>query len=209
MTDQGNIIPTLFLPGAGGSADYWRTAASHMKGEHIFLSWPGLGDEPHDDRINNLDDLVVLVENHCQRPVNIVAQSMGGLVALKATQGRPDNIHKLVLVATSLGLPVKALGGCEWQPEYRQSYPNAARWIEDSHEDISSQLGELSVPTLLIWGREDKISPVAVGDRLNQILPLSELHIINGGDHDMALTHADKLASLISGHLANESSESN
>jgi hypothetical protein len=40
-----------------------------------------------------------------------------------------------------------------------------------------------------------------VGRHLEQRIPEARLHVVPGGDHDLAKTHADLVASLIETHL--------
>lgn len=65
----------LFLPGAGGSASFWEHVACLMPSgwETILLSWPGLGDEPPDPAVQNMDALVARVFAHVDRPIDLVA----------------------------------------------------------------------------------------------------------------------------------------
>ena len=53
----------LFLPGAGGSAGFWKPLAERLPGgaERRFFAWPGLGDEPPDPAVRGIDDLVAMV----------------------------------------------------------------------------------------------------------------------------------------------------
>jgi pimeloyl-ACP methyl ester carboxylesterase len=196
------MTKTLFLPGAGASASFWRPVADLTKLDAEFLSWPGLGNEPPAPGVDGIDDLVAMVRERMREPVNIVAQSMGGLVAVKAVLAAPDRVKRLVLTATSGDLPVADLGGADWQGDYYREYPRAARWIGAAREDLSEQLGSIAAPTLLLWGDKDPISPVTVGERLLSLLPHADLHVIAGGDHDLARTHAPAVAALIVRHLA-------
>lgn len=75
-------------------------------------------------------------------------------------------------------------------------------WFISYHDDLTDKLPSLSMPTLLIWGDADPISPVAVGERLAAALPHAKLHVIPGGDHGVASTFADVVAPLIDRHLA-------
>ncbi|MGE4373740.1 MAG: alpha/beta fold hydrolase [Xanthobacter sp.] len=208
----------LFLPGAGGSAGFWRPVAERLaEGQNhpalsasadflsnpVFLSWPGLGAEAAEPQIQGMDDLVSRTCAHMDEPVDLVAQSMGGLVALKATLKRPHCVRRMVLVATSGGVPVADLGGADWRTDYYAAFPHAARWIGAAHEDLSPRLGEITMPVLLLWGDADPISPPAIGQRLQHLLPNARLHVISGGDHDLAQTHAGPAAALIRAHLAN------
>lgn len=196
--------PVLFLPGAGGSAGFWRPVAERMTpagGEHHFLSWPGLGDEPHRPDIRCLDDLVELVLARLTRPADLVAQSMGGLVALRAALAAPERIRRLVLAATSGGIPVADLGASDWRAGYRRQFPRAASWITEVRADLSARLPTIGAPTLLLWGDADPVSPPAVGQRLLGLLPEARLQVLAGGGHDLATTHAAQVAALVSAHL--------
>jgi pimeloyl-ACP methyl ester carboxylesterase len=68
--------------------------------------------------VNGIDDLVAMVLDHMDEPVNIVAQSMGGLVAVKAALVAPEKLSRLVLAVTSAGVPVADLGGSNWRSDY-------------------------------------------------------------------------------------------
>jgi pimeloyl-ACP methyl ester carboxylesterase len=193
----------LFLPGAGASARFWRPVAELLPAHwdwHSF-SWPGLGSEPHDPRVGGIDDLVELVLEDMQDEVDLIAQSMGGLVALKVALHSPDKVRRLILTGTSGGLPVAALGGADWRARYREEFPQAARWITEVFEDLSLYLPTITAPTLLIWGDRDSISPIGVGDRLAGLLPNAELRIVKGGDHDFPETHPEEVARLVEAHL--------
>jgi pimeloyl-ACP methyl ester carboxylesterase len=170
-----------------------------------FFAWPGLGNEPATPDVNGIDDLVAMVLDHMDEPVNIVAQSMGGLVAVKAALVAPEKLSRLVLAVTSAGVPVADLGGSNWQSDYYRAYPHAAQWIGEASEDLSDQIMSIEAPTLLLWGDSDPISPVAVGERLLSLLPNANLHVVRGGDHDLAQTHTPAVANLIKRHFATAS----
>ena len=197
------MVKLLFLPGAGARADFWRPAGDRTlpDRDRHFFSWPGLGDEPHSPDVRGADDLVAMVLEEMAEPVDLIAQSMGGLIAIKVALAAPERVRRLVLTATSGGLPVDALGGSDWRTTYRRQFPNAASWITETREDLSARLDDIRAPTLLLWGDKDLVSPVAIGRRLEQALPDSTLRIIPGGDHDMALTHPAELAESITDHL--------
>ena len=196
------MTKTLYLPGAGGSAAFWKSVADRIGPDSVMLAWPGLGNEPADRAVTGIDDLVAMVLDHLSEPVNIVAQSMGGLVAIKAVLAAPTKVKRLVLAVTSAGVNVDDLGGSDWRADYYAAYPHAAEWVGNTREDLSPQLAGIEVPTLLLWGDSDAISPVAVGERLQRLLPNARLQIIEGGDHDLAQTHADLVAEVIERHLS-------
>lgn len=195
-------MKTLFLPGAGASASFWKPVADLAGLDGVFLSWPGLGDEPARPDVAGIDDLVALVLREMREPVNMVAQSMGGLIAVKAALAAPRLLSRLVLTATSAGVPEASLGGADWRADYFRTYPHAARWIAEAGDDLSGEIRSVTAPTLLVWGDSDPISSVAVGERLRALLPHARLAIIDGGDHDLAQTHAAQVAMLVRAHLS-------
>ena len=193
----------LFLPGAGASPDFWKPVGSRLPGDwpkHYF-GWPGLGHQPHDPAISGIDDLVQLVAARMDRPVDLVAQSMGGVIAARIAIERPRLVRRLVLSVTSGGVDMAGLGAVDWRPDYRRSFPQAAGWITAAGSPYLV-VEEVAAPTLLIWGDADPISPVAVGQHLAARLPDARLEIVPGGDHDVAATHPDRVAALIARHLA-------
>jgi pimeloyl-ACP methyl ester carboxylesterase len=194
----------LFLPGAGASSAFWKPVADllDLDVKRRFFSWPGLGNEPHDPSIRGLNDLVAMVLRELDEPADLIAQSLGGLVAIHATLAAPQKVRRLVLTATSGGVPIDDLGGADWRTAYRRDYPKAAPWIMDVHEDLSPQLALLTAPCLLLWGDADEISPPAVGRRLRELLPDASLRVVHGGGHDLARTHAAQIAPLIAAHLS-------
>lgn len=195
------IRPTrrIYLPGAGGSADFWRPVASLLDdgADQKLLAWPGLGDEPSAPDVAGFDDLARLVEKELDEPADIIAQSMGGLIAVRIALRHPDKVRRLVLTAASVGLHARALGGSDWLPAYRSAYPHAAHWVADPAPDVTDELLLIASPVLVICGDCDPISPVAVGQRLKDLLPDARLCIVRGGDHDLAQTHAPEVADLI------------
>jgi pimeloyl-ACP methyl ester carboxylesterase len=190
----------LFLPGAGGEGRFWQPVIDRLPTGFTCrsLDWPGLGAQPADPGVRGLADLVTLAERAMLAPSVIVAQSMGGIVALQLALAHPARVRGLVLVATSGGLDVSALGAQDWRAEFLATYPRTARWILDVRVDLAPALPTLQVPTLIISGRDDPISPVAVGERLQALIPGSR-RVVLPGDHAVGRQSAPEVARLITG----------
>jgi pimeloyl-ACP methyl ester carboxylesterase len=201
LTMTGSSIKTLFLPGASGNASFWKPVAERTRLKGIFFAWPGLGAEPEHPDINGVDDLTALVRNEITEPVNIVAQSMGGVIAIKLALSMPKLVKRLVLAVTSGGVPVTDFGAMDWRPDYFTRFPRAAPWIANPTEDLSEQIPTIMAPTLLLWGGADPISPTGIGRLLLTLLPNARLCIIPGADHNLAQTHADSVAIEMQRHL--------
>lgn len=195
-------MKVMFLPGAGGAPGFWEPVARRLPRdwETVLLGWPGLGDQPPDPAVRGLDDLAARVDARIDRPVDLVAQSMGGVVAARLALARTDRVRRLVLVATSAGVDMAGLGAADWRPGYRAAFPRAAAWILEA-DPGALPVERITAPTLLIWGDADPISPVAVGRHLAERIPDATLHVVAGGDHDLAVRHADAVARLVARHL--------
>jgi pimeloyl-ACP methyl ester carboxylesterase len=152
--------------------------------------------------VGGFDDLVHLVEAELTDDSSLVAQSMGGVVAVRVAARHPGRVRRLVLVATSGGVDVAGLGGADWRPAYRAEHPAAAAWIADEQPDHTADIRAIAAPTLLLWGDSDPLSPVAVGEHLAALLPDARLEIVAGGTHGLAVEHAHDVAARIAAHLA-------
>ncbi len=49
--------------------------------------------------------------------------------------------------------------------------------------DVEARYGEVRAPTLLLWGREDRVTPLSVGERLQRQLPRSSLRVYGRCGH--------------------------
>jgi pimeloyl-ACP methyl ester carboxylesterase len=194
----------LFLPGASGNTRFWHPVAERLAhpAQQVHIGWPGFGDTPPLSGVTGMHDLVARVLAEIDRPTALVAQSMGGIVAVLAALERPDLITHLTLTVTSGGVDMSALGAHDWRPDFAATNPTLPSWFLDDRTDLTLRLIELRMPVLLLWGDSDPISPVRVGRRLAQLLPRAELHVFPDADHNLGFTHAAEVARLIERHLA-------
>lgn len=194
----------IFLPGAMGRTEQWHPISTQLAhpGERLHFGWPGFGSTPADPLVSGIDDLVRLVVARINKPTALLAQSMGGVVAIRAALEKPALITHLVLAVTSGGVDVRGLGGSDWRPAFRQANPHLPDWFSTNQADLSERLAELTMPVLLLWGDADPISPVGVGKHLLGLFPRAQLHVVAGGDHDLVEVHAQGLAPIIDAHLA-------
>jgi len=194
----------VFMPGVGADPAFWRPLGERLPvtWKKTYLGWPGLGEQPADPAVNSYDDLLGLVEAAMgDAPVDLLAQSMGGALALRAALRRPHQVRRLVLTATAGGMDMSALGAADWRVDYRRDHPNVAPWVTGWRPDMTEHLPRIVQPALLLWGDADPVSPVAVGQRLRDLLPHASLHVIPGGDHMFARDRPETIAKLILAHL--------
>ena len=198
ITSRPHVI---FLPGAGGDGAFWHGVGQRLPGEweKTYISWPGLGKQPHDPGVNGFADLTRIAETALNRPSIVVAQSMGGIVAIELALGHPDLVTHLVLVATSGGLDVSRFGAADWRADFLADFPGTARWILTESPNLLGSLADLDVPTLLLWGEDDRISPPAVGNFLHQRISGSTLKVLPDAAHDLVVRHPEVVRMAIEG----------
>ena len=194
----------MFLPGASGNTRFWRPLADRLQpgGRRRFVGWPGFGGLPSDPHVKGIADLATRVIDEMTGPVDLFAQSMGGVVAVLASLEKPSLVRHLVLSATSGGIDMTDLGAADWRRRFRESNPGLPRWFEDERWDLADRIREIPIPVLLLWGDADPISPVAVGRRLADLFPNAELLVLAGGTHDLALERVDDILPHVERHLA-------
>lgn len=194
----------FFLPGIGASPAFWQPVGALLPEAwgKVFFGWPGLSSQPADPTINGYEDLVRLVEDRIDGPVDLVAQSMGGMIAAQVALNRPGSVRRLVLNATSGGVDASAFGGADWRTDYSRRYPGSPAWVTDRRAAASLPVEKIECPTLLIWGDADPISPLAVGRHLQSRIRGAEFHVIASDDHRFAESQPRDVAPLIAAFLS-------
>jgi pimeloyl-ACP methyl ester carboxylesterase len=70
--------------------------------------------------------------------------------------------------------------------------------------EFESRLGELTTPTLIVWGAEDAWLSSDQGRALAELIPNSRLHLINGAGHLVQEDEPDQLFAVIVEWLAQQ-----
>ncbi|QSB53191.1 alpha/beta hydrolase [Acinetobacter calcoaceticus] len=193
----------IFLPGASGSISFWHPLIEKLPQQYHtkIIGYPGFGDTPESVEVKNFEDLTNHVVDQINEESVIIAQSMGGIFAVAAALQKPQLVKGLVLIATSGGIDLSAFNIQDWREAYRQAFLKYPDWFVTTNINYEEFLSDISVETLLIWGDQDSVSPVEVGTYLNQIFKSSTLHIVKGGDHQLAEKHADEVSVQIKTYL--------
>jgi pimeloyl-ACP methyl ester carboxylesterase len=200
------MTTAVFLPGAGGRISFWQPAASLVSPgiETLVLGWPGFGDVPRDESISGIDGLVGFVRSFISEPVDLVAQSMGGVVAITLALEHPRLVRRIVLTGTSGGIDIARFGGEDWRAESLANdvdVPEGTpRWFIDDRSDLTDRIATITAPVLLVWGENDAISPPSVGRYLASLLTNAVFTLVPGG-HDHPFAHPNAISEQINRHL--------
>ncbi|ENX63375.1 MULTISPECIES: alpha/beta fold hydrolase [Acinetobacter] len=193
----------VFLAGASGNTQFWNPLIAQLPHHYKkqVIAYPGFHGMATDPDIHSFNDLSNYVLEQIQQPSILIAQSMGGIFAIAATLQKTDLVKGLVLIATSGGINLNRFQVQDWRQFYQQEYIEYPDWFVTTKVDYEQNLPDIDVNTLLIWGNQDPISPIEVGQYLNQILQKSELYIVEGGDHQLAEQCADEVCIQINDYL--------
>lgn len=82
-----------------------------------------------------------------------------------------------------------------------RSNPNTIAAMALVNEDFSSIPRRLQVPTLIIWGEQDKIAPLRTGQVLHYLLAKSKLEVFKNSAHVPMITQFEKYITLLKKHL--------
>lgn len=203
MAPTAPPLPLVFFPGAGGRVAHLRPIAERLARRRtaIICEYPGLGGVEPDPSLRSLADLQRHLLATLPERFDLVTMSMGGVLGLRIALEQPERIRKLVLMATSGGVDVAALGGIDWRDTFQRVQPDVPAWFVEDRTDVTRELGRIAQPTLLIYGDADLIAPVAVGQLLLRHLPRATLEVIPEATHDLEIDYPDLIASFIEAHL--------
>jgi pimeloyl-ACP methyl ester carboxylesterase len=168
----------------------------------LIVGYPGFGSVVSSPDVTSFEDLVRHVLQCIDQPTAIIAQSMGGIIAIRAALEKSDLVTHLVLSVTSGGVDMVGLGAQDWREDFLKTSTALPDWFVSLSSNLTDELHKVVQPTLLLWGDADPYSPVAVGEKLLESLPDARLHVVHGGGHDLACVHAEELAPLVNAHLS-------
>ncbi len=69
-------------------------------------------------------------------------------------------------------------------------------------ETVTDELSGVSVPTLVVWGRQDQVTPPSVAETLSRLLPQTTLHWMDQCGHAPMMEHPERFGELLGDFLA-------
>ncbi|MBJ9985328.1 alpha/beta fold hydrolase [Acinetobacter sp. S40] len=193
---MNSVKHVIFLPGASGSTSFWFPLIEKLPQDITLqmMAYPAFANEPAHPDIHNFDQLQQYILEKIDRPSVLIAQSMGGIFAVAAALQKTELIQGLVLIATSGGIDLSKFKVADWRQHYAKEFLDYPDWFITTNINYEDQLAQIQQKTLLIWGDQDLISPVDVGQYLEQSFKDAKLKIIQGGEHDLAHHYAEQVA---------------
>ncbi len=207
----------VFVHGAGGGGDLWKFQTAYFPGSVAvdLPGHPqGQGFQSIEDYAGWVKGFVNARE---LAPVVLVGHSMGGAICQWLAIHNPEMLRALVLTSTGARLRVSpqiflALEGdyekavdfmlqfsfgpeapAELRQETRQLRLRVPREVVSGDFqacdkfDLLEQVSTIAVPTLIICGTEDKLTPIKYSQYVHSRVPGSQLELISGAGHNVML----------------------
>ena len=212
---RGAGDPIVFLHGLGTSADTWSAGMDLLADRYTVVAIDLLGhggspvpDDPaeytRDAALNDIDEVLAELD----RPAVLVGHSLGGYLALAHAATRPGATRGVVVLNTGPGYrdPVKRE---EWNARTRRNahrfgVPEQVTTLNLQEDSVvMERLAEMTTPTLVLAGSEDRAEYTGAGEYLQRKMPDARLVVVDGGEHSMHEdSHAAVVADLIADFVA-------
>ena len=191
----------VFLHGWGSNKELMRDSFKHIANNyrHIYIDLPGFGKSPNDKYIIYTQAYAQIIDSFLHsidaKKDVIIGHSFGGKVAVLL------NPQKLILLS-SAGIIVpkslstkfkigifrtfKAIGFGQLYALFASKDANQMpRHMYDTfkrvvNEDFSNEFKSYNQKALILWGEDDKDTPLQSGKQIALLIKNSQLHILKG-----------------------------
>jgi pimeloyl-ACP methyl ester carboxylesterase len=207
----GSGQPVLVLHEELGDPGWlqWHTELARSR-TLMIPQHPGFGKSPQIKWIRNIRDLACfysrLIREQGLAPIDVIGFSLGGWIAAEMAVNEAKQFRHLVLVGATVTARnylnasvqdgkgtaefAKLFGG-EHTPEQFEAWEDARAetsriaWQPYMFNPSLPQLleGVAALPTLLIWGRQDRIVPLSAGEAYHKSIAGSELMVLDRCGH--------------------------
>lgn len=158
--------------------------------------------------------------------VILIGHSNGGRISLAFCAKFPEKVSKLILIDSAgiyhneitlrlkrfifrklakIGKRIsdsenlrKLIYKIAREGDYSNATPSQRKtMINLINTDLSEVIREIKIPTLIIWGRKDSVTPLSDGLMMHKLIKNSKLEVINEGRHSPQFTHPKEVAEII------------
>lgn len=217
----------IFLHGWGQSgASFYDFAENFDDHRNIFVDFPPFGKSgnPKDFTIFTYCELVIALCEHLKiDKCNLIAHSFGGRVAILVSSLRADLVEKLILIDSAgmkprrplsyyvnvccykilkaMGAPSKKAGS----QDYKKLDTNMKKtFVNIVNTHLEEYCPFIQASTLIIFGKDDKETPVYMAKRLKKLIKNSKLCVLSHAGHFAYIDRKMAVFSLIDRFLKEE-----
>ena len=225
---EGN--PLLILHGWGSNSSRWQEVAESLNMKVIIPDLPGFGKSNKPPVPWNLDEYCSFLEEFIKNlnfeKIYLVGHSFGGAIAVKYSLKYPEKVEKMFLVNAALirkktfrktfllifsklfkplsRIPIlkKAFYKFLVKSDYNETQGFMRKtYLNIVKENLLDRLEDVKVPTMIIWGENDNITPLKQGKIIHSKIENSEIEIIPRIDHNPHLSIPEYLAESINNSI--------
>jgi pimeloyl-ACP methyl ester carboxylesterase len=191
----------------------------------VFLPLPGLTSPLNE--VWGLDEYVAWVKSQLgTKPAIVAGHSFGGQIAIRLASLHPASVKKLILIDNSgkrdpslkavikrkafwvMAKIGKVFVNAGWARKLiyllarERDYLNAPPLLKRTmslvlDQEVTADLPQISCPTLLIWGEQDRVTPLSLGRFFAARIKNAQLRTIPDARHSPHFTHVEKVADLM------------
>lgn len=211
---QGSGETIILLHGWGGSSRSLAALQSFLSKDFqaITVDLPGFGDSPEPESVYGITDyageIIKLAGILKIKKFYLFGHSFGGQIATKLVLDHPEVVEKLILCDASpvrqrrLGVKVKikiaqfikriglspALKILLRNSDYQKASPKMKQIMTKIlQEDLTENLSKIKTTTLILWGKQDKDTPLWMAKMIHQKIKGSKLKVFDGFRHGLPL----------------------
>ncbi len=215
----------VILHGWGSVINHWLPIKKLLENKGFKVYLPKLPD----DRVRNTADYSDWVNNYTKKlkPFCLLGHSFGGQIAINFTARYPGRVKRLILVNSAgirnklnlkrlILLPLAKIGKLFFLDKFKSTFykfiretdyfkasPQMKQTLKQVvKEDQQANLTKISRPTLIIWGSQDKLTPLADGQLIHRLIKNSKLVVFPDARHGLPFTHHQALVSLINNFIS-------
>jgi pimeloyl-ACP methyl ester carboxylesterase len=226
--EAGEGTPLVHLHGAGGMRLTRAHALLSRRYRVIVFEMPGFGQSPVNERTRTLQELGATmgaaVAGLGIERCNLLATSFGARIALWLTRQQTERVQALVLEAPAAIRPPGHQPPSGTQEQIaRQLHAHPERVAPtapvdpdvqakqrtlvgrlrgpDRDTDLESRLGDLSTPTLVLFGTSERLMPPEMGRHYKTLLPNCHLVFVYDAGHEISTDRPEAFADVVADFL--------
>jgi pimeloyl-ACP methyl ester carboxylesterase len=171
-----------------------------------------------------------------KKNVILLGHSFGGQIAVRYTATHPGKVNQLILVDSSgirdhsfkatakrVGFRFAAkIGKFFFRTEFfrtllyklarERDYQNAPPLLRRTmsqilDDEVVKDLPNITCPALIIWGEEDKVTPLFLGQVFKDKIPNNEFKTIQNARHSPQYTHPQQVADAVAQFMTKQKGE--
>jgi pimeloyl-ACP methyl ester carboxylesterase len=197
--------PLVFIHGSGASSQIWEFQDEHFAGNAFPIDLPGHGKRPDTlpAEVSVWDYArvtreIIFQELHLKTPI-IAGNSLGGAIALAMGLEYAPELGGLILIGT--GARLRVLPSI-LEDAKKASAVTYRDWAACNAFDVMTRLHEIHLPTLIICGADDRLTPVKYSQYMHDHIRGSKLCIIPNAGHIVMMDQPEQVNQAIDGWLA-------